>query len=288
MAMAKGNINQVSRDGWASLIDVIQNVILDQVNEWRNEAEMNPKAVREFAEYEQMVQHIPKDEGPIRDDYVKKLRKEEDRLKTRWVSHKSFPMFVKQKVPKTIHTKLQNNSWDVNYGYVTTDVEGEKMAEWWKTASAPPTSHHYIANERIRAKEAMRMLSDAMEERFYHTCQVEDPRIRCVMPNGKRTPDSSFKKHLYRPGAPSTVSKPPDQPGTFKHPSQDPQSSGEPAQPIQKSQESKLAQSTLVSQKQPQHVQQQQQQQVQQQHEAQQGDIEMEEEEDDIILVQES
>ena len=82
-----------------------------------------------------MTKHIPEDEGPIRDEYIEKLKIEEQHLKTKWVTQISFPMFVNQKVPKTIHTKLHNNLWDVNYGYVTTDIEGEKMAEWWKTAS---------------------------------------------------------------------------------------------------------------------------------------------------------
>ena len=52
----------------------------------------------------------------------------------------------------------------------------------------------------------MRTLSDTMEERFFHTCQVDDPRICCTMPNTKRTPDiavvlipNSCKTHLKVP-----------------------------------------------------------------------------------------
>ena len=37
ISMTKGNINQVRRDRWAGLINIIQKVVRDQVIEWRNE-----------------------------------------------------------------------------------------------------------------------------------------------------------------------------------------------------------------------------------------------------------
>ena len=37
IALARGNINQVGRDGWSTLIDIIRDIVGDQVTEWRNQ-----------------------------------------------------------------------------------------------------------------------------------------------------------------------------------------------------------------------------------------------------------
>ena len=54
--MDKGNINQVSHDGWASFIDIIQEVVLDQVNEWRTESQENPTCVQDLDQYKKWGQ----------------------------------------------------------------------------------------------------------------------------------------------------------------------------------------------------------------------------------------
>ena len=60
IAMTKGNINQVGRDGWAGLINIIQKVVRDQVIEWRNESTENQKYVDELEEYRKMEEHLKK------------------------------------------------------------------------------------------------------------------------------------------------------------------------------------------------------------------------------------
>ena len=113
---------------------------------------------------------------------------------------------MKTNVPKILHSKLCNNQWDINYGHVSTDLDSDQMANWWKAASANRQSEWYTAANRIYAKEAMRTLSEMMGQRFYHTCQIKEVRNRCAMPNSKRTPDisvvlipDSCKTHLKMP-----------------------------------------------------------------------------------------
>ena len=60
IAMTRGNINQVGRDGWAGLINIIQKVVRDQVIEWRNETTENEKCVEEFEEYRKMEERLKK------------------------------------------------------------------------------------------------------------------------------------------------------------------------------------------------------------------------------------
>ena len=204
--MDKGNINQVGRDGWASFIDIIQEVVLDQVNEWRTETEENPTCVEDIDQYKKWEANAPTPDGPARREYLTKLNIQRQRINNKWVTSNSFPFFVNTNVPKILHTKLCNNQWDITYGHVSTDLDSDQMANWWKAASANRRSERYTAADRIYAKEAMRTLSEMMGQRFFHTCQIEEVRNRCAMPNSKRTPDisvvlipDSCKTHLKMP-----------------------------------------------------------------------------------------
>ena len=71
--MVKGNINQVGRDGWANLIDIIQEVNLDLVIEWQNESRRNPDANLEFDEYTKFKFKRPLEEGPEQKKFDEKL-----------------------------------------------------------------------------------------------------------------------------------------------------------------------------------------------------------------------
>ena len=181
--MDKGNINQVGRDGWASFIDIIQEVVLNQVNEWRNENEENPACVQELDAYKIMERNIPTQYGPERKQYLTKLNFEKQRINNKWVTEDSFPFLVNSNVPKVLHTKLCNNQWDINYGHVSTDLDSNQMANWWKAASVDRWSEHYTVSERIHAKEVMRTLSETIGQHFFHTCQVKEVQNRCAMPN---------------------------------------------------------------------------------------------------------
>ena len=193
IAMTKGNINQVGRDGWAGLINIIQKVVCDQVIEWRNETTENKKCVEEFEEYRKMEERLKKlgDRVPAENkrNYRRLVENEKERLDRTWVTQDSFPFFVNPLYPETLHTQVCNNTWDINYGHMSTDLDSEEMATWWQTASATKDDPRYLAAPRLQAKEAMKTLSETMEQRYFHTCQLQEIRNRCAMPNSKRTPD---------------------------------------------------------------------------------------------------
>ena len=210
IAMTKGNINQVGRDGWAGLINIIQKVVRDQVIEWRNETTENEKCVEEFEEYRKMEERLKKLGNRVTEqnkrNYKRLVEKEKDRLDRTWVTQDSFPFFVNPLYPETLHTQVCNNTWDINYGHMSTDLDSEEMATWWQTASATKDDPRYLAAPRLQAKEAMKTLSETMEQRYFHTCQLQEIRNRCAMPNSKRTPDivsvlipESSKTHLKIP-----------------------------------------------------------------------------------------
>ena len=73
VAMDKGNINQVGQDGWASFIDIIQEVVLDQVNKWRTETEENPTCVQDIDQYKKWEANIPTHDGSRRREHLTKL-----------------------------------------------------------------------------------------------------------------------------------------------------------------------------------------------------------------------
>ena len=204
--MDKGNINQVGRDWWASFIDIIQEVVLDQVNEWRTETEENPTCVEDIDQYKKWEANAPTHDRSRRREYLTKLNFQGQRINNKWVTSHSFLFFVNTNVHKILHSKLCNNQWDINYGHVLTDLDSDQMANWWKAASANRQSEWYTEADRIYAKEAMRTLSEMMGQCFFHTCQIEEVRNRCAMPNSKRTPDisvvlipDSCKTHLKMP-----------------------------------------------------------------------------------------
>ena len=210
IAMTKGNINQVGRDGWAGLINIIQKVVRDQVIEWRNETTENEKCVEEFEEYRKMEERLKKLGNRVPEEnkrnYKRLVENEKERLDRTWVTQDSFPFFVNPLYPQTLHTQVCNNTWDINYGHMSTDLDSEEMATWWQTASAANDDPRYLAAQRLQAKEAMKTLSETMEQRYFHTCQLQEIRNRCAMPNSKRTPDivsvlipESSKTHLKIP-----------------------------------------------------------------------------------------
>ena len=188
IAMARGNINQVGRDGWSTLIDIIQRIVGDQVTEWRNE-EFNSEYVKEKDKYDKMVENRPTQPGRQQDEYDEKLKEEQEQMRIKWIMCNDFPYFMNKKVPRILHTKTCNNQWDLNYGHVSTDLDANQMASWWKAASADKEYKCYSRAERLEAKESMKTLSDTMDQRFFHTCQIVEARNRCAMPNAKRTPD---------------------------------------------------------------------------------------------------
>ena len=73
MAMDRGNINQVGHDGWASFIDIIQEVVLDQVNEWRTESQDNPTCVQDRDEYKKWEANVPTRDKTEREEHLSKL-----------------------------------------------------------------------------------------------------------------------------------------------------------------------------------------------------------------------
>ena len=181
-------------------------MVLDQVNEWRNETEENPTCVQELDQYKRWETNIPTQHREKRKEYLTKLNIQRQHLNNKWVTCESFLFLVNSNVPKVLHSKLCNNQWDINYGHVSMDLDSKQMANWWKAASADRQSERYTVSERIHAKEVMRTLSEMMGEHFFHTCQVKEVHNRCAMPNSKRTPDISVvlipdpcKTHLKMP-----------------------------------------------------------------------------------------
>ena len=104
-------------------------------------------------------------------------------------SHRIHSHFLSTLYIQKRYTPKYVTMWDINYGHMSTDLDSDEMATWWQTASAAKDDPRYLAAPRLQAKEAMKTLSETTEQCYFHTCQLQEIRNRCAMPNSKRTPD---------------------------------------------------------------------------------------------------
>ena len=107
-----------------------------------------------------------------------------------------------------IMTKTFNNSYDITYGYVFTNVSKEDWTQLFNSAcredklqneqrialiekavrSANEDTLLKIANHSLNAKDTLRTISSLMERSEWGECTLRNPDS-CNMPNKKRTPD---------------------------------------------------------------------------------------------------
>ena len=200
-SISRGNINQIGRNAWASMIDLVQEMVLDFANDARVEymdeeaddlkSEISDKDTkrkeykkRKGAETEKELKNDP-DYNKIVDD-VRKLEKQYDTT----VHKATFPQFVNQSVPNYMYSHTYNNSWDLCFGYMTTCMTSKAIEKWYEDGAerADNNSIDIVHPRRLAAKEGIRTLSETFEQNSYYTCSSLEC-YTCPLPNAKKTPD---------------------------------------------------------------------------------------------------
>ena len=202
--MSRGNINQVGRTGWSELIDLIQETVMDEVNNARNDHK-NDYPEEQMGEVDQIradIETYKDTKGVGKDDTDRallndpeyaslvqnyKLAKEAYDLE---VHRGTFPQLCNEAVPKFMYSYTYNNHWDLCYGYATTDITADEMETFYEVASESPDTVDVDIDhtERLHRKEAMRTISESLEYPAYYTCSGKQGHT-CPLPNAKKTPD---------------------------------------------------------------------------------------------------
>ena len=123
-ALSHGNLNQVRRSAWGSLIDLVQDMVLDEINDARVECSDD-----EANDLDNKLKHLPatmekyrNDEGLGENDSDEQLaedhqcygqlKTEEGKLKEALelkVNKHTFPQLCNNSVPKYMYTEMYNN-----------------------------------------------------------------------------------------------------------------------------------------------------------------------------------
>lgn len=187
-ALYQGNIDQVGRQAWATLVDLVQETVSYHVAKWRDE--VSDHDIESFKstqiELRRQLEEATEEAKPgIQEQLTNVLAT----LNTT-VNKFSFPGLVSKAVPQYPYTKTFNNSWDICYGYMSSCLTPRKLSSWYTSAAKPINPRQGEGNERKRrrAKEGLRTLSDVFEERCFQTCSIIGIDS-CSQPNAKRTPD---------------------------------------------------------------------------------------------------
>ena len=203
-AMSCGNINQIGQNAWASMIDLIQEMVLDVINDARMEfhkdevdnlsAAISDKTA-EMVRYKEEKFYTNVDDAQLRniEPDFDALAEELDTLYLEFdtkVHHNTFLQFINDSVPRDMYSVTYNNSWDLCYGYMTTCMKAKDMEKWYKNAAECRDNPEVRINHKKRkdAKEAIRTLSECYNHPSYYTCSCK-PGSTCPLPNMKRTPD---------------------------------------------------------------------------------------------------
>ncbi|MCG8621334.1 MAG: hypothetical protein MJE68_04930, partial [Proteobacteria bacterium] len=105
-------------------------------------------------------------------------------------------------LPSMILTRAFNNSYDITYGYVSTNVTSKQWHDLFSSVHSTDRPGALlrmaqndnnrrdlaITSQCLNSKDTMRTLSNCMDRDDWSTCQMKYP-YHCFMPNIKRTPD---------------------------------------------------------------------------------------------------
>ena len=135
-AITEGNIDQVGRDAWNGLVDLIQEGVMDQVNEWNTE----------YRRSEQYASHIDQNERIMNDpqcdkDDAEQFAAQNKQLQEKidWydVSVDTFPDYHNNYTPVTHLSRTYNNSWDMSYGFVSSCMTADMVNNLYQKATTP-------------------------------------------------------------------------------------------------------------------------------------------------------
>ena len=203
-AISRGNINQIGWNAWSSMVDLIQEMVLDHMNDAKTKCddretddlngeisekldEMRKYREGKFytTETEQQIRNMHEDYNELATDLENCKLDFDNRV------HKNtFPQFINSSVPNDMYSVTYNNSWDLCYGYMTTCIKAKDMEKWYETAAECKDNPKIKIDHKIRrdAKEAICSLSDCYDHPSYYTCSSKLGHT-CPLPNTKKTPD---------------------------------------------------------------------------------------------------
>ena len=218
ITLHEGNTDQVGRNAWSGMIDELQKAVTSFINEknrlFSQTAWVNQDKIKAYKERIQKLQNqlglpdenvteIQKLINVYKCD-VEKLEDDEFRKASDQFRKKS-PDFQLPGLPEIIVTKTFNNSYDITYGYVSTNVDKN---EWNQLFSAvhkldKPGEERIrlmaqqpieradleklnVANASLNSKNTVRTISSCMEMPNWAGCGMTP---FCSMPNIKRTAD---------------------------------------------------------------------------------------------------
>ena len=147
--MSYGNINQRGHNAWASMINLVQEMVLDVINDARTKfskdqvdnlsTAISDKTAEMVCWKEEKFYSNLEDEQlcNIEPDFDA-LAEELDTLYLEFdmkVHHNTFPQFINDSVPRDMYSVTYNNSWDLCYGYMTTCMKAKDMEKWYENAA---------------------------------------------------------------------------------------------------------------------------------------------------------
>ena len=204
-ALSHGNLNQVGRSVWGSMIDLVQEMLVDEINNAIVEFD-NEKANdldKRLKELQTQMQNYRDEQGLGPDDSDDRLAVEdkcygqmktaEGKLKESLelaVNKHPFPQLCNHSVPKYMYTEMYNNRWDLCHGYITTDLTSKQMETFYETAAEDGKNEDVnIDHDKCKhRKEAMCTISEAFDHPCYYMCSRKLGHT-CPLPNQKKMPN---------------------------------------------------------------------------------------------------
>ena len=221
--MHQGNTDQIGHAAWNGMIDKLQKAITDFINEKNrlyieNEECRTKKIAENQAKVDELEnrgnlpeigQQQPAEHDPLIDIYknnIENLKNDESKAASEKFQAEA-QNFHLNTLNDIIMTKNFNNSYDITYGYLSTNVTKEEWMDIFSSVhsvekphaeyirligtavhSAHETELLKLANKALNAKDTLHTISSIMERSEWGECCLRN-QDSCNMPNMKRTPD---------------------------------------------------------------------------------------------------
>ena len=196
-ALSHGNLNQVGRSAWGSMIDLVQEMVVDEINdaiiecddEQANDLDKRLKQLQTDMQNYRDEQGLGPDDS---DKHYREMKTAEGKLKESLelsVNRHTFPQLCNHSVPKYMYTEMYN-WWDLCHGYITTDLTSKQVETFYEMAAEDGKNEdvHIDHDKRKHRKEAMCTIAEAFDHPRYYTCSRKSGHT-CPLPNQKKTPD---------------------------------------------------------------------------------------------------
>ena len=142
-ALSHGNLNQVGRSAWGSMIDLVQGMVVDEINDaiiecdnqWANDLDKRLEQLQTDIQNYRDVQGFGPDDS---DKHYCEMKTAEGQLKESLelsVNKYTFPQLCNHSVPKYMYAEMFNNRWDLCHSYITTDLTSKQMETFYETAA---------------------------------------------------------------------------------------------------------------------------------------------------------